>query len=87
MKYVSIFSLDDGVVESLMGPFEDDKQAMDWIDHDSLIRTTENAGFSRESSEEVVMVADMTTEEPNGYLYQILEPSTPVEVVEEEEER
>jgi hypothetical protein len=85
MKYVSVFSMDDGTVESLMGPFADDKEAMDWIDKDSLMKTMADSNLSRESSEEVVMVCDMEDDEPNGYMYQILEPSTPVEVVDVEE--
>lgn len=83
--YVTVFNLQDGVNEELVGPFDDAKQAMDWMDSDSLMRTAEDPKFSRQSSEELVMVGDFSSEEPSGYVYQILEPVIPATVVTPEE--
>jgi hypothetical protein len=61
---------------------------MDWVDKDSMVRMSEdtNNTRTRESSDDCVMVSDPSNEEPNGYFYQILEPSTPIEVLDANED-
>ena len=82
--FVSIIVLEDGVVDSLVGPFASSALAMDWADKDSLVRTAEADDFERESTDEMILVSHREDQEPGGYIYQVLEALPPDEIVEAE---
>ena len=79
MYFVSLLIIEDGVVDSITGPFETAGEAMTWADLDAAIRQQEHPELGRESGEDLMMLADFNREdEPFGFIYQVIQATTPI---------
>lgn len=89
MFYVVVTILEDLSVDALMGPFDTAKEAMDWADLDACNKIKDNPEFTRESTDEMMILSDLSeegVEEPAGFVYQVVQ-STPIIMAQSEIER
>lgn len=81
--FVTTFILEEGINDELTGPFVDREAALRWIDEEivSLKEQYSNFQVERTADSEFTMFCDVDAEDPQGYVYQVIEASIPVEVV------
>lgn len=94
MILVTEFDLAEGAVVQVVGPFADEKLAMDWIDAEAAVMMDANPALSLESTEDMVLVSssakameDRTNnseESPWGSLFQVMEMNGPEDADEDE---
>jgi hypothetical protein len=74
MNYVvSVFIIEDGVIDGVYGLYDDAAAAMNWIDQQIAIEQTNNPTWVRESGEDMVMLHNNSDDNPEGVVYQVNE--------------
>lgn len=84
--FVTVFILEEALIEELVGPFPEEADAISWIDSkiEEIRHQYPNYNFERGEDNEFTMFSDDNEDDPHGFVYQIMPASTPVEVVPDE---
>ena len=84
MIFVTEFILESGIVEDLVGPFNTEDEAWDWIVGKIEELRSQYPSYAPDHNREelLYMFADPAdTEEPHGFVYQVVPAVAPVEVI------
>lgn len=81
--FVSIFCIEEGVLDDLVGPFESPELAKAWVDSDIQAESGNYPSYKVDESAdgELTMFGDEDETDPHGFVYQVITASAPVEVV------
>jgi hypothetical protein len=84
--FVTVFVIEEGITDDLVGPFQSQADALSWIDAQISTEHPNYPGYNVDRSEdgEITMFSDELESDPHGFIYQILTATAPVEIVENE---
>ena len=81
--FVTVFILESGIVDDLVGPFESEDLAWQWVTDEIAAQRHQYPSYGADESKEelLAMFSDFSDNDPHGFVYQVMEPSSPVEVI------